>query len=111
MVPSPFCTTSWIQIQLAPVDPVDPVGTRPDVTGSTPGTLSGSVEDAAAWVLGALAHLVELNDAPRARVALEAQGALPAMCRLLRWGEGLGIAGIMGGMDDKCLLGCTTTIY
>lgn len=55
-----------------------------DVTGSTL-ELSGSVEDAAAWVLGALAHLVEL-DAPRARA--EAQAALPAMCRLLRWGEG-----------------------
>lgn len=43
------------------------------------------MEDAAAWVLGALAHLVEL-DAPRARA--EAQAALPGMCRLLRWGEG-----------------------
>ena len=70
-----------------------PAPARHDVTGSTL-ELSGSVEDAAAWVLGALAHLVEL-DAPRSRA--EAQAALPAMCRLLRWGEGpAGETGIIG---------------
>lgn len=55
-----------------------------DVTGSSL-ELHGSVDDAAAWVLAALAHLVELNDA---RIAQDAKAALPAMCRLLRWGEG-----------------------
>ena len=56
-----------------------PAPARHDVTGSTL-ELSGSVEDAAAWVLGALAHLV----------------ALPAMCRLLRWGEGPAKPGSLG---------------
>ena len=69
-----------------------PAPARHDVTGSTL-ELSGSVEDAAAWVLGALAHLVEL-DAPRARAG--AQAALPAMCRLLRWGEGPAKPGSLG---------------
>lgn len=56
-----------------------------DVTGQNVEILGAVDTDAAAWVLGALAHIVELVDT--AEVRRQAAEALPGMCRLLRVGE------------------------
>lgn len=56
-----------------------------DVTGGTV-ELVGSESDGAAWVLGALAHILVLNDTVEVRQ--EASLATPAVCRLLRLGSG-----------------------
>ena len=56
-----------------------------DVTGQNVEILGFVESDAAAWVLGALGHIVDLVDT--AAVRQEASEALPAMCRLLRVGE------------------------
>eukprot|EP00438_Fugacium_kawagutii_P019124 Skav231195 [mRNA] locus=scaffold2432:28466:32405:+ [translate_table: standard] len=56
------------------------------VTGASVEITGGVDSDAAAWVLGALAHIVDLVDT--AQVRQESAAAVPAVCRLLRLGQG-----------------------